>query len=79
MAIDVVALQGIFEKIFKDLVTILPGNTNHRKRLCTVDLLIKTACFCKRVKICSILKVANWTSSYKEVNCTEPFPSGRIP
>ncbi len=47
MAIDVVALQGIFEKIFKDLVTISPGNNNYRKRSTTVDLLIKTARFCK--------------------------------
>jgi hypothetical protein len=45
----------------------------------TVDLLIKLACTVKRKILFLALKAADLTSWYKEVNCTDPSPSVRIP
>jgi hypothetical protein len=46
-------------------------------RLTTVDLLIKITCFVK--KIFQYKKKLTLTSEYKEVKCTDPSPSVRIP
>jgi hypothetical protein len=46
-----------------------------RGRLSTVDLLIKATCFVKVL----IKKELIRTSKYKEVNCTKPSPSVRLP
>jgi len=51
------------------------GNSNWGVKLSTHDLLIKLACFVKRVNIIFWLK----TSSCKVVNCTGPSPLVRLP
>ncbi len=52
------------------------GKTERRGRLCTVDLLIKVACFVKKY---IVFAISNANCQYKEVNCTEPSPSVRVP
>ncbi len=57
------------------------GNPCWRGRLSTVDLLIKMGCFVKKENIALVWKAADLeeTRKYKEVNCTDPSPSVRIP
>jgi hypothetical protein len=47
--------------------------------LCTVDLLIKVACFVKKKNIVSVKNALISTSQYKEVNGTDPSSKVRIP
>ncbi len=42
----------------------------------SVRFLIKVACFVKKSIIFSLSKTANL--NYKEVNCSEPYPSVRV-
>ncbi len=58
-------------------------NTNCSGRLSTVDLLIKLACFVKNANCIFNIKGANLNylvqGQYKEVVCTGPSPSVRLP
>ncbi len=57
-----------------------PGNTNWMGGLSTVDLLIKFACFVKKVNKCMhFQKELICTSWYKEVNGTDPSRLVSIP
>ncbi len=51
------------------------GNPLERRRLSTIELLIKAACFVKSKIFKQLIK----TSEYMEVNCTDPSPSVSIP
>ncbi len=55
-----------------------PGNTNWRGRLSTNDLLIKVTCFKKSKSCLNYRKQLILTSWYKEVNCTELYPSVKV-
>jgi hypothetical protein len=57
-----------------------PRNTNRSGRLSTADLLVKIALVVKKKAIhFQYEKQLIWTSSYKEINRTDPSPSVRIP
>ncbi len=55
-----------------------PGNSYRRESLNTIDLLIKIGYFVKK-KIYSFSLKASWINWFKEVNCTDPSLSVRIP
>jgi hypothetical protein len=60
-------------------VMVAAGKTNKRGRLNTVDLLIEMACFVKNNIFHIERSLSTYTSKCKEVNCTEPSPSVRLP